>query len=64
MSPDLLQRQVRTKERSLTADEPQSRRSLLRKMSGLPDVRETKLNLILDKALLDRAQKKKEVRVG
>ena len=62
MSPGLLQRQVRTKEESLEP-EPSSAVRSLRRMSGLPTRKPSvpKLNMVLEKALLDRAQKKKEV---
>ena len=63
MSPDLLQRQVRTIEQSLEPEPSKAVRSL-RRMSGLPTRKSSvpKMNLVLEKALLDRAQKKKEVR--
>ena len=61
MSPDLLQQQVFTKKQSLREPEAEGRRNLLRKMSGLPEVREAKINVVLEKALLERARKKKEV---
>ena len=61
MSPDLLQQQVHTKKQSLREPEAEGRRSLFRKMSGLPEVKEVKINVVLEKALLERARKKKEV---
>ena len=61
MSPDLLQQQVFTKKQSLREPEAEGRRNLFRKMSGLPEVREAKINVVLEKALLERARKKKEV---
>ena len=63
MSPDLLQQQVHTKKQSLREPEAEGRRSLFRKMSGLPEVKEAKINVVLEKALLERARKKKEVSV-
>ena len=62
MSRDLLKSQVLTKERSLGVEEPSNPLKKLRKMSGLLELREPKLNMVLEKALLDRANKKKEVR--
>ena len=61
MSPDLLQQQVHTKKQSLREPEAEGRRALFRKMSGLPEVKEAKINVVLEKALLERARKKKEV---
>ena len=61
MSPDLLQQQVYTKKQSLREPEAEGRRALFRKMSGLPEVKEAKINVVLEKALLERARKKKEV---
>ena len=63
MSPDLLQQQVHTKKQSLREPESEGRRALFRKMSGLPEVKEAKINVVLEKALLERARKKKEVKV-
>ena len=63
MSPDLLQQQVYTKKQSLREPEAEGRRALFRKMSGLPEVKEAKINVVLEKALLERARKKKEVRL-